>query len=333
MQIELIHPEEVRKASERIKNHIVKTPIMTSNLLNDWLGHEFYFKVEAFQRIGAFKTRGVTNTILEYKERNGDFPKKVIAYSSGNHAQAVSWACTKFGVKSIIYMPKNVSVVKVQATKAYGAEVVITETRQQAEDACKLVNETKGELFISPSDNDMVIAGQGTSCFEVLSDGLKPDAIFASCGGGGWVSGTYLAAKLLCDSAKVYAAEPKIGNDASISYKTGKLYRFEDSPKTIADGARTLGLTERTFNYIKKLDDIYEIAENDIIYWTQWLMHLLKITVEPTSAMAMAAAYEWIKNQQKGQKILVLLSGGNIAQDTYMKIWENDYLSKIPTNN
>ncbi len=175
-----------------------------------------------------------------------------------------------------------------------------------------------------------IIAGQGTSCLEALKDGADPDAIFATCGGGGWLSGTFLAKELLSPKSKVFAAEPLQANDATQSYAAKKIIKFSDSPPTIADGARSPAVSERTFYYLSQLDGFFEIPEHDIIYWTQWLMHLLKITVEPTSAVAMVGAVKWLKKQKSKQRVLVLLSGGNIAPETYQKIWQESFLEKLP---
>ncbi len=323
-----LSPDVVVKAHQRIASYIHRTPVLSSSLLNQYLGHEIFFKAEGFQKIGAFKVRGALNALLSLKEQN-QLPKHVVAFSSGNHAQAVAFAAKTLGIKATILIPKESSIVKIQGTKSYGAEVIITETRTEAESRVADF-ENAGAKFIHPYDNDAIIAGQGTSCFEALQDGISPDAIFASCGGGGWLSGTFLAAQLLAPMADVFAAEPALGNDATQSYKTGKIVRLSQTPATIADGARTLAISERTFYYLKQLKDFFEIEEEEMVYWTQWLMHLLKITIEPTSAMSMAAAYRWLKLQPKPQKVLIMLSGGNIDAQTYSHIFATDYLRIVP---
>ena len=281
------------------------------------------------QKIGAFKIRGALNTLLSLKEQNA-LPEKVVAFSSGNHAQAVAVAGKMLNVKTTIILPSFTSPVKQQATKYYGAEVINVSTRKEAEEkTAEIAN--NGSLFIHPFDNDSVILGQGTSCYEALQDGANPDAIFATCGGGGWLSGTFLAKELLAPNTKVYGVEPLCANDATQSYVAKKIIKFNDSPLTIADGARAPAVSERTFHYLQKLDGFFEIPEEDIIYWTQWLMHLLKITVEPTSAVSMAGAFEWLKTQKTKQRVLVMLSGGNISPDTYQKIWEKSYLENLPS--
>lgn len=297
---------------------------MESHLLNSWLGHEIIFKVEGFQKIGAFKIRGALNALLALKEE-GKLPQKVVAFSSGNHAQAVASAGKMLGIQTTVIMPKFVSAVKQQATRGYGTELILTDTRQEAE-ALGAQKQKEGAWLLHPSADDMVIAGQGTACLEALQDGAKPDAIFAACGGGGLLSGTWLAA----DGIPVFGAEPAMGNDASQSLQSGKIVALAESPMTIADGARTLAISERTFYYLKKLAGFYEVEERDIIYWTQWLQHLLKSSVEPTAAMAMAAAHQWLKTQKKKQRVLIILSGGNIDAASQRRIWEKDYLAQPP---
>ncbi len=324
-----LDPEVVRHAYNRIKPSINLTPLLQSSHLNNWLGHEVIFKVEALQKIGAFKTRGAINTMLSLKEQ-GKMPDVLATFSSGNHAQAVALAASLFGIRSTVFMAKTASKIKVQATRGYGAELIITENRAEAEARAKDLEKDRGTYFIHPFDNDMVIAGQGTACFEALETGIKPAAIFATCGGGGLLSGTYLAKELCSAESLVFAGEPANANDAARSYNSGQIVSFENSPKSIADGALTLAVSPRTFHYLQKLDGFYEIGEIEIIYWTQWLTHLLKISIEPTAAVAMAAAFKWLQMQKQKQQILVILSGGNIAPETQRIIWENDCLGKIP---
>lgn len=323
-----LDPNLVKEAAKRVSPYLNHTPLIESRLLNNWLGHRIIFKAECLQRTGAFKARGALNALLTLKEQ-GNLPHHIAAFSSGNHAQAVAWACSMLGVKSTIYLPKIVSPIKKQATISYGADVVEAQTRKEAE---ALTDEAakNGAYIIPPFDHDDVILGQGTACFEALSDSANPDAVFSPCGGGGLTSGTLLASRLFSKKIDVFAVEPKNANDAAISVKTGKIFRFEDSPDTIADGARTLGVSERTFHYLKQCAGIYEIEEEEIIYWSQWISHLLKVSCETTSAMAMAASYKWLKTQTTPKTALIILSGGNIDPSIQKKIWEKNYLDKIP---
>ncbi len=324
----MLTPESVAIAHQRIQPFIRRTPLLESSLLNEWLGHRIMFKVEGQQKIGAFKFRGAMNVLLTLKEQ-GKLPEHVVAFSSGNHAQAVAYSAKLLGIKATLFIPKLAAKVKQQATRAYGAEVIVTDTRQDAEQGVKEY-ERKGCYFIPPYDSDDLIAGQGTACLEALQDGPSPDVIFATCGGGGWLSGTYLAAQLLAPQAKVYGAEPLQANDAAQSLRQNKIVQFEKSPETIADGARTLAVAERTFHYLKKLAGMYEVPEDDILYWSQWLNHLLKTTVEPTSAVAMAGLVQWLCDQSTPKTALVMLSGGNLSPEAYRHIWKHDYLQYVP---
>lgn len=323
-----LSPQVVEEAYKRISPYIKRTPILQSQLLNGFLKHDIRFKIEGLQTTGAFKARGALNTLISLKEQK-NLPKEIVTFSSGNHAQAVAWAGRKLGVKATIFLPACTSKIKQQATISYGATVINTANRIEAEERTAEMA-GKGAYFIHPYDNDMVIAGQGTACFEALQD-FKPHAIFAPCGGGGLLSGTYLASQLLSRETLVFAGEPAQANDATLSYRAGKIIGFKDSPLTIADGARALTISERTFHYLRHLDGFYEVSELEIYYWTQWLIHLLKIAVEPTSALAMGAAYKWILEQSEPQKILIILSGGNIAPETYQAIWKEGHLEKSPS--
>jgi threonine dehydratase len=325
---------EVYAAAQRIKPYVFETPIVTSTLLNQMLGHEIYFKAECLQRTGAFKARGACNAIARLVQ-TGQAPKKIVANSSGNHAQAVAWAASLFSIPATIYIPKTASAVKIQATKSYGAEVILCDTRQQADKWVEEASQETGCLWLPPYNHPDVISGQGTATFEALQQIRKPiDAVAAPCGGGGLISGTYIAAKASNPHIQVIGAEPALGNDASLSRQTGRIHRLDDSPNTLADGARTLAVGELTFPFIKNVDFFHEVTEEKIIYWTQWLQHLLKLHVEPTSAMTMDAVVNWIAtlpaNDTDKKRILVIVSGGNIDQGMMQKLWQSDCLSTLP---
>jgi threonine dehydratase len=268
------------------------------------------------------------NALATLKEKYA-LPKEVVAFSSGNHAQGVALAAKLLGIKAVIFMPAFTSPIKVQATRSYGAEVMLTPTRQEAEAGARSRAE-KGAFLLPPFDSDEVIAGQGTACFEALQDAGIPDAIFATCGGGGLLSGTYLAGKLLAPNVPIYGAEPRMANDAAQSLKAGHIVRLTDTPQTVADGATSLAVAERTFAYLKKLAGIIEVEEEAMLYWAQWLAHLLKTPIEPTCAAAMQAAADWLHGQPKGRTVLIILSGGNIAPEMYRRIWEKNWLETIP---
>lgn len=329
----MINFKEIEAAHQRIKPYINKTPVVSSYLLNDWLGHDIYFKAECLQKIGAFKARGGCNAVQVLKENQPNI-KRVVANSSGNHAQAVAWAAKQFNIPATIYMPSFASKVKAQATGCYGAEVVLLDTRQEVDAAVEQAANEDGVFWIPPFNDDSVIAGQGTAALEALQQVNKPiDAIFAPCGGGGLISGTFVATRQLQPEAQVIAAEPRAGDDAYRSFQSGQIQRLDDAPKTMADGAMTLSVGEKTFEHIRHLDDFFTVEEAPMAYWTQWLQHLLKLHVEPTSAMTMDAVCQWLRQQAKPQKVMVVLSGGNIDANMMQKIWCQDYLTQQPNLN
>jgi threonine dehydratase len=326
---------DIIKAHERIKNHVIRTDLITNENLNKKLNAEVFLKMENHQHTSSFKARGVINTIIAYQEKFGHLPKKIVAQSSGNHAQAIAFMCRKLNIEALIYMANIVPRFKVEATRSLGAEVIICEKRSEAN---KLAEQKakEGYLFIHPSDNDDVITGQGTATFEALQQIIEIDhqtnlnklklhqrdnfanidAIFAPCGGGGLVIGCYLASLGLAPQAKIIGCEPLQANDAKISLKNNQIFKFIDSPKTIADGARTLAITERCFYHLKKISGICEISEEKIIEWQKYLSDILKTPIEPTSALSIAGVEQFIESEsQKNNKrlrLLAIISGGNL---------------------
>jgi threonine dehydratase len=292
---------------------------------------DIYFKADCLQKTGAFKVRGVLNHLLSLKEE-GRLPSKVVGYSTGNHGIGLAYAATALGVKARIYLPKDTAPVKQRAAIFYGAEVIYTDTRQEAEDRTKEDSE-KGFYYMHPSDSDYTIAGAGTICFEALQqlEGMNPDAIFASCGGGGLLSGSYLAKELLSPSSLLIGTEPTRADDAYRSIKTGKIQRFEKAPDTYADGLKTLGVSQRAFEYLQKLDDFCLVDEDKILYWTAWLIHLLKLAVEPSCALNMESILNWRRKCGiENPTILMLISGGNIDPILYRELWKDDFLQQAP---
>ncbi len=322
-------PENVATAFNRISRYTKQTPLVTSNVLNNCLGHELVFKTESLQQTGSFKVRGVLNALLALKEQN-KLPPIISAYSTGNHGLALAWAAKKFDIKLNLYLPSFTAKIKQKIAESYGTNVILTKTRSEAEERALTDALQNNCMLIPPSDNDDIIAGAGTASFEVLKDDQNYDAIFVPCGGGGLASGTYLTTKLLSPNTKVFAGEPKQANDAAISFRTNKIFRFNESPETLADGARTLGITQRVFNYIKLINGFFEISEREIAYWTTWTNHLLKIVSEPTTALATAAAHRWLSTQQDKKRVLIILTGGNIDNEFYQLICSRNYLDINP---
>lgn len=321
----LLTLDDIRLARQRIAPRVHHTPVVSSAQLNRRLGHEIFFKAECLQKVGAFKARGALNTLLWLREQ-GQLPPRVVAYSSGNHAQAVAWAAGQLGIRAQIVMPADVAAVKLQATRHYGAEVILCARRAEAEQQARQLAQGDGFL-LPPYDHNQVICGQGTAALEALQQIGQPlDAVFAPCGGGGLLSGTLIAARGLQPATRVIGGEPLQANDAVRSLVQGHIFRWPNSPQTLADGARTLCVSERTLGYLRQLDDLLEIPEVEIAYWTQWLCHLLKLHCEPTAALGMAAAARWLRNQTRPRQVLVILSGGNMDPVTLQRLWRHNHL-------
>ena len=300
---------EVLDAHGRIADAINKTPVMTSRTLNEWAGASVFLKCENYQRMGAFKFRGAYNTIIQLSEE--EKRKGVITHSSGNHAQAVALSCKLLGIKAVIVMPENSPLVKVNATRGYGADVVFCKNNVESrEQTARSLIEQHGYTMVHPYDNDNIIRGAGTAALELVREIGALDAVFCPVGGGGLLSGTVIATKGASPGAKVIAVEPENANDAYLSFKAGKIITNKTT-NTIADGLRT-NLCERTFAIIKEhVDDIITVSEQEIIDALEFLWERMKIVVEPSGAVAVAGVISgMIKNN--GKKVGAIISGGNI---------------------
>jgi threonine dehydratase len=321
--------QDIQQAQQRIQPYINQTPILESSLLNEWLGHRILFKAECLQKIGAFKIRGALNMLLKAQEE-GTLANHIVASSSGNHAQAVAYAAKLLGKKATVFSGQNISSVKAAATRFYGAELKLFPTRREADQHVKLAASQPDTLWVPPFNHPDIIAGQGTVVADALEQTGPINGVFAPVGGGGLVAGTLIYAKGINPDCAVVGSEPLMGNDAAQSVRTGVIHTLDDSPNTLADGAATLAVGEFTFPFLQQLDGIVEVEEQQIAYWTQWLQHLLKIHVEPTSAMSMQAVCQWLKDQNSPQTVLVILSGGNIDQLKMHKIWQTNHLEELP---
>jgi len=316
----MVQFEDIQEALVRIKDIINHTPVMSSRTLNAMLNASVYFKCENFQRMGAFKFRGAYNAIsqLTPEQQAGG----IITHSSGNHAQAVALAAQLLGIHATIVMPDAAPRVKVEATRGYGGEVVFCENTLAAREATtnELIDQF-GYTLIHPYDNDSVICGQGTAALELLQEVGDLNLMFAPVGGGGLVSGTAIAAKGFNPEMKVYACEPQLADDAYRSMQVGKI-QTNDHPITIADGLRT-NLCDRTFTIIQQyVDQILLVSEEEILAAMRFLWERMKIVVEPSGAVPLAA----VLSQQvpvKGQKIGVILSGGNVDLADFFQLLES----------
>jgi len=316
----MLNLNDIEDAHDRIKSMINKTCVMSSRTLNNKIGSKIFFKCENFQRVGAFKFRGVSNKLLLLDE--SDKKKGVVTHSSGNHAQAVALASSILGIKSVIVMPENAPKVKVKATKNYGANIIFCKNSvKDREKTCENLIKKYNYALVHPYDDDQIIAGAGTAAYELIKEIGDIDYIFCPVGGGGLISGTSIATKGLCPKTKIIAVEPERANDAYLSFKNGKIYP-SNYPDTIADGLRT-SLCKRTFNIIrKKVDDIITVSEKEIIDAMKFLWMRMKIIVEPSGAVSLAGVIKYNKIN-KNKKIGVILSGGNIdLEDYFSKLYQ-----------
>lgn len=302
--------DDVVQAAERIAGAAHRTPVLTSRTVNEEFGAEVFFKCENMQRMGAFKFRGGYNALARFspaQRRAG-----VVAFSSGNHAQAIALSARLLDIPATIIMPEDAPAAKVAATRGYGATVVTydryTEDREQIGRA---LAERDGLTLIPPYDHADVIAGQGTAAKELFDEVGLLDAFFVCLGGGGLLSGSALATRALSPGCLLYGVEPEAGNDGQQSFRTGQIVHI-DTPRTIADGAQTQHLGQLTFPIIQRdVDDILTVSDDELVACMRFFAERMKIVVEPTGCLGFAAARK-MKDSLRGKRIGVLVSGGNI---------------------
>jgi threonine dehydratase len=291
---------------------------MTSSTLNEMLNAQIFFKCENFQKVGAFKFRGALNAILQLSDEQKN--KGVITHSSGNHAQAVALASRILGIKATIIMPKNSPKCKVEATRdTYKAEVVFCDNSVQSRvDTCNAIMKKQGQILIHPYNDDKIIAGAGTAALEFFKEIDSMDTVIVPVGGGGLLSGTSIASKGLNPNISVFAGEPEMADDAYRSFISGKV-ETNENPSTIADGLRT-HLSELTLKIIRQnVDQIYLVSEEQIIYAMQFIWERMKIIVEPSSAVPLAAIFSG-QVPVEGKKTGIIISGGNIDLNEFFHI-------------
>jgi threo-3-hydroxy-L-aspartate ammonia-lyase len=303
----------VQEAAARLKGIAHHTPVMTSRTLDEQVGAQVFLKCENLQRVGAFKFRGAYNAISQLTE--DEKSRGVIAFSSGNHAQAIALVGKLLGVKTVIVMPDNAPATKREATAGYGAEVIIYDpTKQDRKQIAETLSSEHGYTLVPPFDHAGVIAGQGTAALELIEEVGDLDYLLTPVGGGGLLSGSALAAKGASPNCKVIGVEPEIADDAAQSFHTKTLHTTHNPP-TIADGTRTPSLGEITFPLVlETVDDIVTVSEEAIKDAVRYAFFRLKIVVEPSGALGLAALLSGALKPTG--RVGVILSGGNIDAAT-----------------
>ena len=307
----------VKAAQKRIRNHAHITPVVTSQTLNRIAGAEVFLKCESFQRMGAFKFRGAFNAmsrLTDEQKRCG-----VITHSSGNHAQAVALVGRLLGIQTTVVMPDNAPAVKRTATEQYGATVVDYDpaetTREKiSQDILREHNYT----LVPPYDHINVVAGQGTAALELFEKARPLDMLLVPCGGGGLLSGCAVAVKGMDPNCRVIGIEPELADDATRSFHTGRLHSVKNPP-TIADGTRTASLGRITFPLVQEyVDDMKTVSEDAIIDAVRFLFYRMKLVVEPSGALGVAALLSGAvkANGRAG----IIISGGNIDGETMKQL-------------
>ena len=310
--------QEVEAAAHRLKGVAHRTPVIRSRTLDALLGCEVHLKAENLQRMGAFKFRGGYNAVNVLSDEQR--AKGVVAFSSGNHAQAVALAARLHGCKATIVMPHDSPTLKLAATRGYGAEVVIYDRYKEdrAAIARQLVAET-GAALIPPFDHLPVMAGQGTAALELIEDVGELDALIVCAGGGGFLSGCTVAAKHLLPDIQVFGAEPERGNDMQQSLREGRIVSI-DVPRTICDGQQTQAVGVHTFEVIQALvTDVLTVSDPVVVEAMRFVFERLKLVVEPSGACALAALMHH-RQRFAGRRVGVTLSGGNIGIDRFVAL-------------
>jgi len=310
--------DDVIAAAARIEGHAHRTPVLTSRTADAETGASLFFKCENLQRMGAFKFRGAFNALSRFdaaQRRAG-----VVAFSSGNHAQAIALSASILGMPSTIVMPDDAPAAKVAATQGYGGIVIRYDRyREDREAIGRRLAEKHGMTLIPPYDHADVIAGQGTAAKELLEETGPLDALFVCLGGGGLLSGSALAARALAPDCKIYGVEPEAGNDGQQSFRSGAIVHI-DTPKTIADGAQTQHLGRITFEIIRRdVDDVLTASDAELVESMRFFAARMKMVVEPTGCLGFAAARK-MRSELEGRRVGVIVSGGNVDLNAYARL-------------
>jgi len=309
---------EIQDAAARLRGVAHRTPVVTSRTLDDMLGLRVLMKAENLQRMGAFKFRGGYNAVNVLSDAQRS--RGVVAFSSGNHAQAVALAARLHSCAATIVMPHDAPALKLAATRGYGAEVIVYDRYREdrAEIAQRLTAE-RGASLIPPFDHLPVMAGQGTAALELIEDAGPLDALIVCAGGGGFLSGCAVAAKHLLPDIEVFGAEPQRGNDMQQSLRSGQIVHI-DVPRTICDGQQTQAVGRHPFEVIRAhVKDVLTVPDPTVVEAMRFAFERMKLVLEPSGACALAALMQH-RERFQGQRVGVTLSGGNIGIDRFVAL-------------
>ena len=308
-----INYADIQSAAVRLAGTAHRTPVATSRTANQRTGAELFFKCENLQRMGAFKFRGAYNALSQFtpeQRRAG-----VVAFSSGNHAQAIALSGRLLGIPATIVMPNDAPLMKVDATRGYGAEVQLYNRYKEDREAIgRQLADERGMTLIPPFDHPHVMAGQGTAALELIEDAGSLDVLLVCVGGGGLISGCSVAAKHALPQCRVIGVEPEAGSDVQQSLRRGEIVHI-DVPQTIADGAQTQAPGRFTFPVIRALvDDVLTVTDRQLVLTMRFFAERMKMVVEPTGCLAAAAVLEGMLDV-RGQRVGIIISGGNVDLD------------------
>jgi threo-3-hydroxy-L-aspartate ammonia-lyase len=311
--------DEVRAAARRLSNRIHRTPVLSSQSLDDVSGFHVFLKCENLQRAGAFKIRGALNKLLTLTA--AERARGVVAFSSGNHAQGVALAAHMVGTTAVVCMPKDAPALKVEATRSYGAEIVEYDRHtQDREQVAREIVERTGRVLVPPYDDPAIMAGQGTAALELLEDVPALDALLTPVGGGGLMAGCSTVARALLPGLQIFGVETDTANDTFLSFRRGERVTIPPPP-TIADGIRLTTPGALTFPILKSnLTDMLLVSDDEVRAAVRFLALRTRIVVEPTGAVPAAAVLARRLPLSPGARVGVVLSGGNIEPSLLIEI-------------
>jgi threonine dehydratase len=317
--------DKILSAATRVSRYSRRTPVITSRVLDRTSGNQIFLKCENFQSAGAFKFRGAynaTNLLTDEEKKRG-----IITYSSGNHAQAVALSGRIQNLKTTVIVPNNIPKIKLDACKAYEADIVLYDPATEDREAiAKELAEKNGFVIIPPFNDENVIAGQGTVAKELLDEVFSLDYLLVPCGGGGLLSGCAIYIKNKLPNCKVIGVEPELANDAYQSFKKGEIVRI-NTPPTVADGLRTSALGDLTFKFIREfVDDFVTVTEDEIIAAMYHLWTRQKIVVEPSGSVPLAPVLFQKIPEMHDKRVGIILSGGNVDV-----IQANELFKRLPS--